>query len=157
MPIIKKKRTREHLLIWFFLAPSLAIFMLYRIIPLIWNAVLSFQFWSPYKASEFAGLYHYEEMLFYDDAFRQSLWNTIIFMASSPIGIALALGLLTAGFYGIASKLKSKKTIKSLDGKFELETPRDRDGTFSPKIVKKHQTTLSNEIEQKIRKLLNIK
>lgn len=45
---------------------------------------------------------------------------------------------------------KSKKTIKSLNGNFELETPRDRDGTFSPKIVKKHQTTLSDEIEQKI-------
>ena len=45
---------------------------------------------------------------------------------------------------------KSKKTIKSLDGKFELETPRDRDGTFSPQIVKKHQTTLSDEIERKI-------
>lgn len=45
---------------------------------------------------------------------------------------------------------KSKKTIKSLNGNFELETPRDRDGTFSPQIVKKHQTTLSDEIEQKI-------
>ena len=45
---------------------------------------------------------------------------------------------------------KSKKTIKSLNGNFELKTPRDRDGTFSPKIVKKHQTTLSDEIEQKI-------
>jgi len=45
---------------------------------------------------------------------------------------------------------KTKKKIKSLDGNFELETPRDRNGTFSPKIVKKHQTTLSDEIEQKI-------
>jgi putative transposase len=45
---------------------------------------------------------------------------------------------------------KSKKTIKSLNGNFELETPRDRDGTFTPKIVKKHQTRLSDEIEQKI-------
>jgi len=45
---------------------------------------------------------------------------------------------------------KSKKTIKSLNGNFELNTPRDRDGTFSPKLVKKHQTTISNEIEQKI-------
>lgn len=35
---------------------------------------------------------------------------------------------------------KSKKTIKSLNGNFELQTPRDR--TFSPKLVKKHQTTL---------------
>lgn len=45
---------------------------------------------------------------------------------------------------------KTKKTIKSLNGNFELETPRDRDGTFSPQIVKKHQTTLNDEIEQKI-------
>lgn len=45
---------------------------------------------------------------------------------------------------------KSKKTIKSLNGNFELQTPRDRDSTFSPQLVKKHQTTLNDEIEQKI-------
>src|SRR5512141_2145134 len=43
---------------------------------------------------------------------------------------------------------KSQKTIKSLNGSFELRTPRDRDGTFSPQLVKKHQTTLNDEIEQ---------
>jgi len=85
------KRSRELLLIWAFLAPSLAIFALYRIIPLIWNGILSFQFWSPYKPATFAGLYHYEEMMFYDDVFWQTLWNTLIFMASAPIGILLAL------------------------------------------------------------------
>lgn len=45
---------------------------------------------------------------------------------------------------------KSKKTIKSLNGNFELNTPRDRAGTFSPQLVKKHQNTLTNEIESKI-------
>lgn len=45
---------------------------------------------------------------------------------------------------------KGKKTIKSLNGNFELKTPRDREGTFDPKLVKKHQTTISDEIEQKI-------
>ena len=90
---MKKKRTRDLLLIWFFLTPSLAIFTLYRILPLFWNGVLSFQFWSPYKPAEFAGLYHYQEMLFYDDAFWRVLWNTILLMASAPIGIALALGI----------------------------------------------------------------
>lgn len=45
---------------------------------------------------------------------------------------------------------KSQKTIKSLNGNFELNTPRDRAGTFSPQLVKKHQTTISDEIEQKI-------
>jgi transposase-like protein len=45
---------------------------------------------------------------------------------------------------------KSQKTIKSLNGSFELRTPRDRDGTFSPQLIKKHQTSLNDEIEQKI-------
>ncbi len=45
---------------------------------------------------------------------------------------------------------KSKKTIKSLNGSFDLKTPRDRAGTFSPQLVKKHQTTLNNELERKI-------
>jgi len=45
---------------------------------------------------------------------------------------------------------KSRKTIKSLNGNFELQTPRDRSGSFSPQLVKKHQTTLNDEIEQKI-------
>lgn len=45
----------------------------------------------------------------------------------------------------------NKKKIKDLsNGSFELETPRDRNGTFEPQIVKKHQTTISNEIEEKI-------
>lgn len=45
---------------------------------------------------------------------------------------------------------KSKKTVKSTSGEFELETPRDRAGTFEPKRVKKHQRTVSDEIEAKI-------
>ena len=45
----------------------------------------------------------------------------------------------------------NKKTIKgSTEGSFELETPRDRNGTFEPQIVKKHQTHMSDQIEQKI-------
>ncbi len=45
----------------------------------------------------------------------------------------------------------NKKTIKGTsDGSFELETPRDRNGTFEPQIVKKHQTTINDEIEEKI-------
>ena len=32
----------------------------------------------------------------------------------------------------------------------QLESPRDRNGTFEPQIVQKHQTTISDEIEEKI-------
>ena len=45
---------------------------------------------------------------------------------------------------------KSRKTMKSSSGSFELETPRDRTGTFEPQLVKKHQTHVSDEIEAKI-------
>ena len=44
----------------------------------------------------------------------------------------------------------NKKNVKSSNGSFELATPRDRDATFEPQIIKKHQTTVSDEIEDKI-------
>ena len=44
----------------------------------------------------------------------------------------------------------SKKTVKSSVGEFELETPRDRAGSFEPQLVKKNQTKLSDEIDRKI-------
>ncbi|HFI9759618.1 TPA: IS256 family transposase [Vibrio parahaemolyticus] len=44
----------------------------------------------------------------------------------------------------------SKKTVKSSVGAFELETPRDRAGSFEPKLVKKNQTKLTDEIDRKI-------
>ena len=45
---------------------------------------------------------------------------------------------------------KTSKTIKSTSGTFELATPRDRAGSFEPQLVKKNQTTISNEIEERI-------
>lgn len=44
----------------------------------------------------------------------------------------------------------SKKTIKAPSGSFELETPRDRAGSFEPQLIKKHQTHLTDEIERKV-------
>jgi len=44
----------------------------------------------------------------------------------------------------------SSKTMKSEVGSFELDVPRDRAGTFEPQIVKKNQTYMSDQIEQKI-------
>jgi len=44
----------------------------------------------------------------------------------------------------------SKKSVKSSFGEIELNVPRDRNGDFEPQIVKKHQTTLTGDIEEKI-------
>ncbi len=40
--------------------------------------------------------------------------------------------------------------MKSSVGEFELDVPRDRNGSYEPQIVKKHQTHMSDHIEQKI-------
>lgn len=45
----------------------------------------------------------------------------------------------------------NKKTIKgSSEGSFELKTPRDREGSYEPQLIKKNQTSISDEIEEKI-------
>ncbi|MCX2794679.1 transposase [Microbulbifer thermotolerans] len=43
----------------------------------------------------------------------------------------------------------TSKTMKSSAGSFELDTPRDRAGTFEPQITQKRQTQLTDELEAK--------
>lgn len=44
----------------------------------------------------------------------------------------------------------TSKTMKSANGTFDLETPRDRNGSFEPELVKKNQTHMSDELESKM-------
>jgi len=88
-----RRRTRQGALVVCFLLPSLAIFLLYRVIPLGWNAVLSFQSWSPTRPARWVGWDNYEELLLYDDVFWQALWNTLIWIGAAPVAIVLALGI----------------------------------------------------------------
>lgn len=39
---------------------------------------------------------------------------------------------------------KTSKRVKTEDGQFELDTPRDRDGSFKPQLVKKQQTRFTS-------------
>ena len=45
---------------------------------------------------------------------------------------------------------KGKKTIKSSTGSFEIETPQDRQSSFEPQIVKKRDTILADNLQDKI-------
>lgn len=46
---------------------------------------------------------------------------------------------------------KTQKMVKTTTtGSFELETPRDRSGSFEPEIVKKRQTVLNESLDNKI-------
>lgn len=44
----------------------------------------------------------------------------------------------------------TEKTLKSSMGEIELTVSRDRNGEFEPQLVKKYQTSLSQDIEEKI-------
>lgn len=88
-----RKHTRERMLVLCFLLPSLLIFLLYRLIPMGWNLVLSFQSWSPMRPARWVGLEHYEELFLDDEVFWQALSNTLIWIGSAPLAIALALGV----------------------------------------------------------------
>lgn len=45
---------------------------------------------------------------------------------------------------------KTSKQVKSLSGEFELESGRDRSGTFEPMILPKRQVIITEELEEKI-------
>ena len=48
----------------------------------------------------------------------------------------------------------SSKTIKSAHGTFDLVTPRDKNGSFEPELVKKNKTHMSDELESKMLSLV---
>lgn len=50
----------------------------------------------------------------------------------------------------------TSKTIKTPTGSFELEVPRDRHSTFEPQLVKKRQTVLTDELDNKILALYSL-
>jgi ABC-type sugar transport system permease subunit len=87
------RRNRQFALVVCFLLPSLVVFFLYRLLPLGWNVILSFQAWSPLKPTQWIGLENYAEMWTYDDVFWVALKNTLIFIAASPLAIAAALAI----------------------------------------------------------------
>lgn len=45
---------------------------------------------------------------------------------------------------------KARKTLQTSSGPVELETSRDRNGTFEPELVKKRETVLADTLESKI-------
>ena len=45
---------------------------------------------------------------------------------------------------------KGTKTIKSSSGSFEIETPQDRQSSFRPEIIKKRETILADNLQDKI-------
>ena len=51
---------------------------------------------------------------------------------------------------------KTEKAVRSRFGELQIETPRDRSGTYDPVLVPKHERKLGNSVEQKILSLYSM-
>ncbi|MFW5728828.1 MAG: carbohydrate ABC transporter permease [bacterium] len=92
---MRKAQSGRLTMVYLFLLPSLVIFLLYRIIPIGWNVILSFQEWKVIGANEWVGLDHYTDM-FTNAIFWQSFRNTLVyFFLGSPFAIAVAIVVAT--------------------------------------------------------------
>ncbi|WP_410000917.1 carbohydrate ABC transporter permease [Vibrio hangzhouensis] len=105
----KKGHSRSKMAPWVFLAPAIAIFVVYVIYPIIDSIWLSFFEWDGLGEKTWVGLENYRE-LFDSDAFYTSLKNNflwlIFYMLAPPIGLAIAL-FLNQQVFGI-------RAVKSL-------------------------------------------
>ena len=81
---------------WLFMAPAIALFMVYVIYPIIQSIIMSFYQWDGIGDKVFIGFQNYID-LSYDPQFWTSLWNNflwlVFFMLAVPIGLGIALFL----------------------------------------------------------------
>jgi multiple sugar transport system permease protein len=91
--VVGTNRRRELFGNYILLLPSFSIFFLFRIFPLAWNLLLSFQKWQFNKPNLWVGAKNYIEMV-QDGIFWQSFYNTILyFLGGSLVSIAVAIGI----------------------------------------------------------------
>jgi len=90
------KTTQRRLAPWLFLAPGMAMFLVYVIMPIFQSMWLGFYNWDGLGEKRWIGLGNYVE-LFDDEAFYTSLKNNVIwlvlYMAALPIGLLIAIFL----------------------------------------------------------------
>jgi multiple sugar transport system permease protein len=92
----RKGKSRQALAPWLFLAPGLAMFLIYVIIPVFQSMWVSFFDWDGLSPKTWIGLGNYIELLD-DEAFYISLKNNVIwltlYMLAVPAGLMIALFL----------------------------------------------------------------
>jgi multiple sugar transport system permease protein len=96
-------RHQRSLAPWLFLAPAMAVFLLYVIAPIFQSIAISFTEWDGLKQPKYIGFSNYIELID-DPDFRTALVNNVIwlvgFLLAIPLGLALAL-LLNQTVFGI--------------------------------------------------------
>lgn len=89
-------RSGRWLQAYLWLAPALALFLVFRLYPLLFGVYLSFHQWDGMAAPVFRGLANFRQALFEDTVFHQALWHNVVYAIGTVLGknvIALALAV----------------------------------------------------------------
>ena len=101
IPGARTPRLRQHvrLRLWglAFILPALLFFCVFKYGPMLWAIGLSFTSYDMISAPHFVGLANYQSLAG-DPVFRETLWNTLVYIGGSTalitlIGLALALAI----------------------------------------------------------------
>lgn len=90
------KANQQRLAPWLFLAPGIAMFLVYVVWPIFQSINISFYEWDGLGEKTWVGIENYIELLD-DEAFYTSLWNNVLwlvlYMLAVPAGLFVALFL----------------------------------------------------------------
>ncbi|AFZ69325.1 carbohydrate ABC transporter permease [Deinococcus peraridilitoris] len=77
---------------WLFLAPSLLLFAVFVLLPVLAAFGISFTRWDLFTAPHFAGLQNYKDLIVRDELFHKVLRNTLVYVIGTvPVQMLLAL------------------------------------------------------------------
>lgn len=104
-----KKKTKEAIAAYCFLAPNLIGFLTFTTIPVLASLVLSFMKWDLLSPAQFVGLDNFKRLIM-DELFWKYCWNTVFLMAAIPFSIAGSLILAIA----LNQKLKGMVIFRTI-------------------------------------------
>lgn len=87
-----KYRAKRDKVAYFLSAPFFILFFVFTVLPVIISFYYSFTYYNMLQKPVFMGIENYVKLLFYDNIFKTSLKNTLIFaIITAPIGYLLSL------------------------------------------------------------------
>lgn len=88
------RRARQDLEGWLFISPVVVGVLAFYFVPILVSLYTSFTNWDGLTQREWVGWFNYERLLTRDAAFRETIWNTLFYVAGHiPLTIGIALGL----------------------------------------------------------------
>lgn len=86
------RRIYQNRIAYFLAAPFFLLFFLVTVIPVLMSFYYGFTYYNMLTPAKFVGLGNYVKLLLYDDIFRTSLKNTIVFaVITGPLGYIISL------------------------------------------------------------------